>query len=118
MWAKAIFELFDIRNWKQSVEVMKQAAHGKLTKEEFVRQITELEYKAVTETALFYIKVWKPECDKKAIITHDRYWEAPAPDSYAKWMSQFTDHFSYPWNVYDRLFDRIRIRGMTGDHIN
>jgi hypothetical protein len=115
MWARLIFELFNIRSAAASLEVQRQAARGKLSKDEFIRQITTLEYTALKESVSFYKTVWQVDCQKKGIETHDVLWNSPVPASYKEWIDQFTDLFSYPWNVYGDMYDRLQVRGVSGD---
>jgi hypothetical protein len=114
MWAKAIFELFNIRNSAACVDIGRRVLDHKLSNEGFVREITKLEYAALKKSVLFYTDVWRPESEKKGIKTHDYYWQSPAPATYAEWMSQFTNIDSYPWSVYNKLYSRIRMGAVDG----
>lgn len=115
MWAKVVFELFNIRNSPHALKLERAAYFRRLYKKQFVTDITMLEYGALKESVAFYKNVWQPECEKKGIKTTDLYWDSPVPSTYSEWIEQFTDQSSWPWSVYNKMYDRIATQWRGSD---
>ena len=112
LWAGAIYELHNINNAKHFVELHKQAAEGKLTKEEFVGGIVKHEVVAAQETRAFYLKVFLPFAAKQKLATQPSLWFAEWWDQPDEALKGFTNKSAYPWQPYARQYDWL-----TVDHL-
>jgi tetratricopeptide (TPR) repeat protein len=109
LWAGAIYELHNINNAKYFVDLHKQAADGKLTKEEFVGGIVRHEVIAAQETRAFYLKMYLPFAAKEGLSTQPSLWFAEWWDQPDEALKGFTDKSAYPWQPYSRQYDWIAV---------
>ncbi len=106
LWSCAVFEFENLRNHNAFTMLFERGLQGKLSREEWIRQHTRLEYEALRRTAAQYQKLWRPQAEKRGIWTSGQYWGADIPTNYESWISLYRDPGSYPWNVYGRWYDR------------
>jgi hypothetical protein len=87
LWSAAIFELNNIANSPENKELVKEACMGNLSKEEFIKRGTEIEFKTVQRMKVFFHNVWSPWARKNNFMTaSDSEFIAylHVPDSYSK----------------------------------
>lgn len=89
MWSGVIYEFFNSRNDKDFEETWKLAAHGKLTKEEYLARATKLEYNALKEMNSFYENTWKLHAEKMGYPSWNAYWYKELPATYEEWIDQY-----------------------------
>lgn len=105
LWAGAVFELHNINYAKEFVRLHKEAADGKIAKDDFVSGIVKYEVLAAQQTRAFYVQMFLPFAAKKKLATDPALWFASwwiKPDEALKY---FTDKTSYPWRPYARDHD-------------
>lgn len=107
LWSGLIFELHNIRNYKQFNRVRLDAVRGNCDRDVYIMRHAELEYQAVQATARFYEEVWKPYCQARNIPTDPKRWFTYVPDSFEAWISLYTDSRGYPWSPYGEYYDAL-----------
>ena len=105
-WSCAVFELYNIRNTKQFDETDKQAFAGKLTKEEFMRKFSTLEFNAGLSETSFYHTTWLPHARKNNLTATDSCWGVEDPATYDEWIACFKDPSGYPYCWYGTFYDQ------------
>jgi len=103
LWEAAVYELINIGNFKEFEQITADTLEKGLSKEEYIRRFTELEYKALKEQENFKSNIWEP-----TLIKSNRYAEAEAwreiPPTYLDFTKRFV-YPNYPWNVYGKFYD-------------
>ena len=74
MWSEAVFELYNIVNVKDFQRIEDDAAAGKLSKDEFVVRMAEVECRAAEKMRAFYIRVFLPWAKEHRLSTNPRFW--------------------------------------------
>lgn len=107
LWESCIFELHNIRNFKAFDKVFHDACNGKLTKDEWLRRNTEIEYKSNKMVKDFYYKNWVPFLSSKGISGKDHVWDVDwTPSTYKDWIGAYArDPSGYPWDYWGTYFD-------------
>ena len=109
MWADAIFELHNIQNAYDSYDHFVETLAGLVTRQGYVRRITELEHRALMKQVVFYEKSWKPWSSKNRIPTNPVTWRVSCPRSYEAWIAGYTDPGGYPWNPYGKYYEETLV---------
>jgi hypothetical protein len=107
-WSSAIFELFNIRNTPQFDKAWADIAIKNISKEEYIRQMTKLEFKAELKETWFYRTIWVPHAIENDLPSTGYYWADHGPDTYKEWIAQYNDHSSYPYHCYGIAYDKMR----------
>jgi hypothetical protein len=105
MWACVVFELENIRSWRADDELYRLALAGGLTREEWIRECSKLEYGALRRTAADWKLVWAPLARTRHLRTTASFWGLNVPPTYEAWITAYTDPSSYPWNPFGRYYD-------------
>lgn len=105
LWYYFCFECFNIANHKRFHQIYCDAIEGKLDENSYIRRCTELEFKALHKTYLFYTLTYKPFMDRKCMKTNPILWGSMVPKDYELWISQYKDHAKYPWSSYAKYFN-------------
>jgi hypothetical protein len=105
LWSCAVFELENVRNHKAFMALYYRALEGKLTREEWIRGCTMLEYGALNRTSKDFAKLWLPLVGTRAISVNRSFWGANIPDTYQGWISLYRDPNSYPWDAFGAYYD-------------
>jgi hypothetical protein len=105
LWDRAIFELHNIRNGPVLAKILRRALAGRVSKEEWMRQTTMLEYKARKDTILFYKDVAYPTFHRANEKIHDQSSQLDNYKDYGTWISHYTDRNGYPWNYWGKYYD-------------
>jgi len=109
LWACAVFELLNVIQQEEFHKIFKQAAKGKITREEFVMRIARVEFETVKKSKQFYFKVWKPWAKKHRFsISPDSlflsYATAPTDSEYGYMFFGRKSYFDFYRNIYDKYF--------------
>ncbi len=117
LWALAVYELENIRNEKAFMTLYNMALQGQLTREQWIRENSRLEYDALRRTADRFWELWVPMARPRKISSTPVVWGVGTPDTYEEWIVNYRDPHSYPWDVYARYYDRqvipyLRSRGV------
>jgi len=105
LWRTLIFECYNLRSGPKFYRVYRKVLEGKLNKEQYVSQNTQIEFQTIKNTAAFYQKIWLPHANRSGLITHPIYWFMNVPDSYEDWIKVYSDRTGYPWNAYGTYYD-------------
>jgi hypothetical protein len=106
LWSCAVFEIENIRNHRAFDVLYRMALKGELTREEWIRENSRLEYGALRRTADDFKQLWLPMARNRSISITMSFWGADTPTTYEIWISQYRDPNSYPWDVFGRYYDR------------
>jgi hypothetical protein len=106
LWSCAVFEIENIRNHKAFMVLFDQALAGKLTREEWIRECSRLEYNALLRTRRDFAKLWLPLARTRHITITRSFWGADVPSTYQEWISWYRDPNSYPWDNFGTYYDR------------
>jgi hypothetical protein len=101
------------------VKLYQDACAGKLTRDEYVRGNSMLEYRACLRTAADYPVYWKPVMQARGVPTTPSDWKVGTPDRYESWIAWYTDPHGYPWVPFGEYYDteitpylaRVRLYG-------
>ena len=74
LWAGAVFELHNVVYAREFVRLNDEADDGKVSKEAFVAGILKYELRAAQQTRAFYLQVFLPWAEKKALPTDPSLW--------------------------------------------
>jgi len=109
LWGFAVFELENLRNSPAFLAMGERASEGEASREQYIRELTRLEYYALLRTAQDYGRLWIPIALRRGLLTPHggRAWGVGAPNTYETWISQYRDPASYPWDCYGRYYDRF-----------
>jgi len=106
LWSCAVYEIENIRNHKAFMVLFHQALAGKLTREEWIRGCTRLEYNAMLRTRKDFTRLWLPMARNRPITINKSFWGGDVPNSYDEWISWYRNPDSYPWDIFGAEFDR------------
>lgn len=106
LWSCAVFEIENIRNYKAFNALFEQALKGALSREDWVRENSRLEYGALRRTAEDFARLWLPLATSRRISSNSELWAVDIPTTYESWISLYRDPAGYPWNAYGRYYDR------------
>ncbi len=88
LWSTFVFELFNVASKKEFDRIFADAQKGKMTKQEFIKRITMLEFDSARSRTDFYHSIW----EKQAKLTHlkptNSYWVCDAK-SYDDWITRY-----------------------------
>lgn len=104
-WSSAVYELYNIAHAVDSHKIYRDACAGHLSKAEYIKECTKLEYGAIKRLKEFYRKIWRPWAKKKGFKTDPYYWYMWAPNTYDKWIKGYKNKSGYPWNYIGRYYD-------------
>jgi hypothetical protein len=105
LWSCAVFEIENIRNHKAFMALFYQALDGKLSREEWVRGCSRLEYNALRRTKGDFTKLWLPLSGRHFMTITKSFWGADTPATYESWISLYRDPNDYPWDVFGVYYD-------------
>ncbi len=107
LWESCIFELHNIRNFKSFDSVFHKACNGKISKEDWLRRNTEIEYKSNLMVKDFFYRYWVPYLNSKCIDHKKHIWDVDwTPQKYQDWMAAYEkDPSGYPWDYWGTYFD-------------
>src|SRR5262249_48765661 len=92
-------------NHKAFMVLFYQALDGKLSREEWVRGCSRLEYNALQRTKGDFTKLWLPLAGTRFMTITKSFWGADTPATYESWISPFRDPNDYPWDVFGAYYD-------------
>jgi hypothetical protein len=82
------------------------ALDGRLTREQWIRGCTRLEYEALKRTRNDFTKLWLPLFSTRRITISRQFWGGNIPDTYEGWISLYRDPDDYPWDVFGAYYDQ------------
>lgn len=106
LWADLIFELFNIRHSQTFNRTYRQALAGQLSRDDWIRALTEAEHQALIETARFYRTHWRVWMRDRRINPISVRWLAiqDVPQAYLEWIVRYTDPKGYPFADYGQYY--------------
>ncbi len=106
LWESCIFELHNIRNFKAFEKVFHDACKGKMTKDEWLRRNTLIEYKSNIAVKDFFYRHWAPYLQAKGIDSGEHLWNVDwTPNTFDKWIKAYNDPNGYPWDYWGTYYD-------------
>lgn len=116
-WCTAVYELYNIMSAKDFAQVDREAASGKISKEEFVTRFFSIEDRAAERTRSFYIHVFLPWAKEHHIATNPEIWYLAAePDSSELSPKYCTERGSSLWRNYESCYDTLVEQGKAEKH--
>jgi hypothetical protein len=106
LWSCAVFELENLRNHPAFAALYKLALTGQLTREDWVRENSKLEYAALRRTAQDFRALWRPLARTRNLSETPELWGFDCPSTYEAWIIQYTDPNGYPWDNFARYYDQ------------
>lgn len=106
LWCCAVFELENLRNHPAFRALYQMALKGQLTREDWVRENSQLEYTALRRTARDYRALWRPLARARHLSETPSLWGVDCPSTYEAWIIQYTDPNGYPWDAFARYYDQ------------
>lgn len=107
LWAYVVFESFNITNWRGFSSVNAAAFSRKISKDDYISQIAQLEFLASKRVSQFYEEVWRPWAAKSGATARPYLWFMKEPNSFEEWIKRFTDPTGYPY-IYVAYYDFYR----------
>lgn len=105
LWGCAVFELENLRNHRAFHSLYEMALKGQLTREDWVRENSKLEFSAFRRTAQDYLVLWRPLAITRQLSQTPARWGGGTPATYEAWIVQYNDPTGYPWDVFARYYD-------------
>jgi hypothetical protein len=81
-----VFELINNRNTPRFKALWKNALNGKISKKDWIRGATQLEFEAIQKTENFYLRNWLPLMKSKYLATDAHLWRIDTPSHYDFWI--------------------------------
>lgn len=106
LWSCAVFELENLRNHPACRALYEMALKGQLTREDWVRESSKLEYAALRRTAQDYRALWRPLARTRDLSDTPWLWGVGCPPTYEGWILQYNDPTGYPWDAFARYYDQ------------
>lgn len=100
-----VFECNNIRNGPAFHSVYETSLKGKISREQFIEQNTQIEFAATKRTADFYETVYLPLAQRRHYTVTPAYWEADSPKNYTDWIARYKDPAKYPWSYWGKYYD-------------
>lgn len=107
LWSCAVYELFNVANYKGFAALHEEATKGTISKEDYIKANAQLEFLAIQRTRAFYHKFYRPWRGSQATIKQPELWYADEPSSYEEWIRQYSDPEGYPYKYYGEDYDQI-----------
>ena len=117
LWSCAVFELENIRNTPAFNSLFEMALNGELTREQWIRENSELEYGALRRTARDFVQLWLPLARIRHFSTTPSLWGADVPRTYKGWILLYRDPNGYPWSVFGSAYDRQIVPYVRSRHL-
>lgn len=105
LWSCAVFELENLRNHPACHALYEMALKGQLTREDWVRESSKLEYAALRRTAQDFRALWRPLARTRDLSETPWLWGVGCPPTYEAWILQYNDPNGYPWDAFARYYD-------------
>ena len=108
-WCQAVFELYNVTGTDQFQSVEREAAAGRLTREQFATKMTEIESSAAEKTRSFYIHVFLPWAKENHFATDPYQWylatrQTPGEDPLLRdELRKRGEHWKYLERCYDEI---------------
>ncbi len=101
MWACCIFELFNIQGAEGFQKNYQDAIQGRVSRKDWIRRNTELEYAALVQLKTFFEQVWVPWSRKSHHPYETLCWTRNTPATYPEWIALYQDTSLYQaWGEY------------------
>lgn len=114
LWAAVVFELLNIRNADNFIDNFEQAIEGSLSRTEWIRMNTSLEFMSLLELNKFYRQVWLPWADENNYESNAKLWGADLPNSYEEWYEGLEESGWKNYTYWGDYFD-IHIANLASD---
>ncbi len=105
LWHCAAFELQNVLNASHFHRTVADAYAGKLSREQFVFRMAELEYEAGLRTRAFYVEQYAAWMAAKNVKSDPATWRLSLPLSFETLKEQMQDPTAYPWSCYGVFYD-------------
>lgn len=105
LWADLIFEFNNLQNTVSFHRLWEQLLARKLTKEQWTKETTRLEYKAAKRTTYFYGSFWVPNCRGKRLVSNANYWSLGAAPDYETWIAGIRKYSAYPSDSWGMMYE-------------
>lgn len=111
LWSSAIYELHNIEGAAEFLALNEQAESGAISKDEFVKGMFLVEFRAAQRTRKCYVEVYLPHAKKNKIKTSPDNWFCDGWWSAESQLALYTDKDWYPWVPYSAYYADLRSRG-------
>ena len=112
-----MFELYNILNVRDFQRLKDDVAAGRLSKQEFVARMAEVEWRAGDKTRAFYIRVFLPWAKEHRLSTYPQLWligrHADPPKSFDLWLAAENQPYR---RHYEQAYDWIVLNSLTKNH--
>jgi hypothetical protein len=106
LWSNLLFELLNTRNDRDFETLWLAAINQEISRDEFIRKYTKLEYVTLLELWIVYTNGWKQHAQKMGIASNQDYWGGKVPSTFEYWYHSMRkshpDYFNYYESTYDR----------------
>jgi tetratricopeptide (TPR) repeat protein len=110
LWVKAVFELYNIANADDFDRLNREAAEGRIVKEDYIVRLADCEARAAEKARAFYIHVYLPWAMAENVPTDARLWLiASRANCKENLVVPHLDRRSPYWANYARSYDARRI---------
>ncbi len=108
MWSDAVFELYNVTNAKEFLELHYQTLAGGVSKEQYVTKMAEIESHAAEKTRSFYIHVFLPWAKLHHVATNPSLWYLAArSDPSEKLVLSRVDRNGEYWLYWSNAYDDL-----------
>jgi hypothetical protein len=108
-WKSLVFELNNISHAGEFEQVHRDAIDldFPMTKDDYIRRMTSIEYQSLKNTRDFYERSWKPILEKKGFKTDPAIWGTDLPSTHDAWIGRSQNESKYPWASYGKYYDEV-----------
>lgn len=101
-----VFELLNVRNYRECAQLFNQGDVGKLSKKEWIERFANLSFRTLVATRSFYFAKYAPEMRKLSIDTHPAFWRADMPKTFSEWLK--SDDSTFYLSIGEKAYRDFR----------
>lgn len=111
LWSLALYELHNVQEWEAFSELSIQAWLGRVSRDDYVREVVRVEYGALKALEDFYHDSWVPFCERIDVPANPYLWLRTGELSFEDWFAALPED-GYYLPGYRANYASMRLKGM------
>lgn len=111
LWSLALYELHNVQEWEAFSELSIEAWLGRVSRDDYVREVVRVEYGALKALEDFYKVSWVPFCERIDVPTSRYLWVKTGGLSFEDWFAMLPED-GYYLPGYRANYASMRAKGM------
>ena len=103
-----VYELINIESHKDFHALVHDAVRGRITREQYVRDMVCLEHSAILKLRWLYAEKFWSWLTGSGIETDPCNWYLSIPTVASQFIDSYGKDSEYPWKIYGQMYDRHR----------